>query len=127
MEGGCLCGAVRYRVTEPAQRSFLCHCKDCQRQSGSGYLPLMVVPRSGFAVEGETASFTTTGESGRKLVRHFCTTCGSPLYEDAEAMPDAVMITAGTLDDINDFTPARSIFANNRAHWDVLIEAPKTG
>lgn len=123
IEGGCLCGAVRYRAEGPARMAFLCHCRDCQQQSGSGNLPLMVVPKKTFAAEGDTRSFQTTGDSGRKLLRHFCPVCGSSLFAEAEALAEDVLLAAGTLDDPALFTPGRSIHADSRVHWDHLVPA----
>ncbi|MDU8946350.1 GFA family protein [Ovoidimarina sediminis] len=126
MEGGCLCGAVRYRAFGPARMTFLCHCRDCQHHSGSGNLPLMVIAKKTFSVEGTTSYFESVGDSGRKVCRHFCPTCGSSLYAEAQALPDHVTITAGTLDNPKLYTPAKSIHVGSRVHWDHLVP-PQTG
>ena len=122
IEGGCLCGAVRYRAEGAIGMTFLCHCRDCQLQSGSGNLPLMVVPRTGFSVEGATTGYESTGDSGRKAIRHFCPVCGSTLYADAEALPKGMLIAAATLDDTSRFHPAKSIHIASRVHWDHIVE-----
>lgn len=95
--------------------------------SGGGNLPLMVVPKAGFDVEGLTVSFDTTGDSGRKLSRHFCPTCGSTLFATAEALPNDYLIAVGTLDDPGQFTPRCSIHAGSRVHWDHLVQTAPGG
>ena len=119
--GGCLCGAVRYEAEGEQKMSFLCHCRDCQRQSGSGNLPFLIVGKDGFRVSGDTWNFEKTGDSGRWMRRHFCPSCGSTLFAHAEALPDAVMIFAGTLDDTAQYNPDRSVHSASMAHWDHLV------
>jgi hypothetical protein len=55
--GGCLCGAVRYQVVGIPLFAVLCHCRDCQRASGTGHVPVMGMPKSSFTVQGETKSY----------------------------------------------------------------------
>lgn len=121
MTGGCLCGAVRYQAEGPTRMSFVCHCRDCQRLSGSANLPLFVVPKAQFTISGDTWVFETTGDSGRKLFRHFCPSCGSTLHAGAEVLPDDVLISAGTLDDTDQYQPERSVHPSSKTHWDQLI------
>ena len=77
MAGGCLCGAVRYECSGEPVFSLLCHCRDCQRQSGSAYAAAVRVPAASFRVtRGEPKLYVKTGDSGNQVTRAFCPECG---------------------------------------------------
>ena len=118
LTGGCLCGAVRYRVEGTPQYAMLCHCRDCQRSSGSGHVPVMGMPRSSFQVSGATTSYTARGSSGLASVRHFCPVCGSLLFGMPAAAPESVSIYVGSLDDPSVFRPDTALFTRYRHEWD---------
>ena|SRR5580698_6797018 len=117
--GGCLCGAVRYQVAGSPLFAVLCHCRDCQRASGTGHVPVMGMPKSSFAVQGETRNYAVRHIGGRSSVRHFCPTCGSLLFGTAEVAPEAVSIYVGTLDEPSLFQPEAVMFKRDRHGWDV--------
>lgn len=117
--GGCLCGAVRYQAELAPQFAVLCHCRDCQRLSGSGHVPVMGVPKSSFVVRGATKAYSARGGSGLAAVRHFCPVCGSLLFGMAEIVPDIASIYVGSLDDPSLFKPDTVLFARDRHLWDV--------
>jgi hypothetical protein len=116
--GGCLCGAVRYESDGVALFGVLCHCRDCQRSSGSGHVPVMGVAKSSFRVTGETRGHAITGGSQLPTIRHFCPTCGSLLFGTPEVIADMVSIYVGSLDDPSVFRPECAIFTRDRWHWD---------
>ena len=117
--GGCLCGAVRYQVEGEPVWAVLCHCRDCQRSSGTGHVPVMGMPKSSFTVSGQTTTYTARGSSGLGSVRHFCPTCGSLLFGTTAVAPDAVSIYVGTLDDPSVFQPDTVMFKRDRHPWDI--------
>lgn len=119
--GGCLCGAVRYEAQGQALFAMLCHCRDCQRASGTGHVPVLGMPKSFFKVIGETTSYAVKGTSGSKSIRHFCPTCGSLLFGTPEAASDAVSIYVGTLDDPSMFRPEAILFRRSRLDWDETV------
>ena len=85
--GGCLCGAVRYETEAAPAWTAICYCRDCQRASGSGYVPVMGVVRSAMRITGETKAYEVTAASGGPSTRHFCPTCGSLIFGGVEG-PD---------------------------------------
>ena len=81
MTGGCLCGAVRYECTGEPVFALLCHCRDCQRQSGSAYAAAVRVPAASFRVtQGEPKLYVKTADSGNQVSRAFCPECGCMLF-----------------------------------------------
>jgi hypothetical protein len=100
-QGGCLCGAVRYAATSKPLRVTYCHCRFCQRATGSAYLVEPIFEKSSFAITGgRPATYVLTSEGSGKLVTiHFCSTCGTKLFLEFERFPEIFGIYGGTFDD----------------------------
>ena len=121
LSGSCACGAVRYTCTADPLFSLNCHCRDCQRESGSGYIPVLAVPKVGFAVtQGNPRYFELTADSGYATTRAFCGDCGSPLFGLPGSAPEMVTIRAGSLDDPRSFRPGQDIFTASAQPWDYM-------
>ncbi|MEM7525797.1 MAG: GFA family protein [Pseudomonadota bacterium] len=118
MQGGCNCGAVRYRIDGEAGFSFLCHCRRCQRATGSGHAPGMKVERDQIAITGRLAAWSTTAETGAAVTHEFCGTCGSPLFSSTDRFPTSLSVYAASLDDPSLFAPQAAIFTGARQPWD---------
>ena len=99
--GRCLCGNVTYRADQKPVVQAVCHCTDCQRQTGTASQVVVGVPRESLTVQGSTrGSYTTTGEDhGLNTERRFCSACGSPIVSLAEEDPDLAFLHAETMDD----------------------------
>ena len=124
LTGGCLCGAVRYQAAGEPVFGLLCHCRDCQRQSGSAYNAALRMPAAGFRVtQGTPKFYVNTADSGNRVTRAFCGDCGSPLYLQVSTRPDLVGLRAGTLDDPSRFRPQAHVFAKSAQPWDHLDPA----
>lgn len=117
LTGGCLCGAIRYTVSGDAAFAGLCHCRNCQRATGSSFEPVMAFPSAAVSVQGELKTYQDTGDSGQALYRRFCPNCGSSVMADAAVMPGMTMILAGTLDDPSAFNPAMEIYCSSAQPW----------
>ena len=122
MTGGCLCGQVRYETDAAPAWTAICYCRDCQRASGSGYVPVMGVVRGALRISGETMSFVVTAARGGASTRHFCPTCGSLIFGGVEGPPDETMsVYVGTLDDPAWWRPNIAIFTRSRMPWDCAV------
>ncbi len=122
--GGCLCGAIRYVCDAEPAMTAVCHCRDCQKQSGSAYSVLIGMPASSLRLQrGELSHYETTGASGQKVQRSFCGTCGSPIKSDVRAMPDLTFIKAGTLDDVSSLKPQVQMWCDSAQPWVQLDES----
>jgi hypothetical protein len=102
----------------------VCHCTDCQRQTGSPFTVFVGVPRAAFNVEGSTlGSIATTGEDhGGDTQRHFCTTCGSPVFSISALAPELTLIKAGSLDDASWLEPAVECWTSSAQPWSPHFE-----
>ncbi|KAK3180774.1 hypothetical protein K4F52_007865 [Lecanicillium sp. MT-2017a] len=99
LNGYCLCKAVTYtiNVDEPLITGYD-HCDDCQRQTGSTYSLVAVVPKDKVVMRGPVKKWTGKGSSGNDVHRIFCSECGSPIAHDPDAAPEIIAMKAGTLD-----------------------------
>src|SRR5262249_34976556 len=99
IEGGCLCGKVRYSAD--AERAFVgvCHCKNCQKGTCTAFSVVVGLPTPALSVQGTLQTFTGRGDSGKATYRRFCPECGSALIDEAEVMPNVTMVMAGGVDD----------------------------
>jgi hypothetical protein len=117
LTGGCLCGAVRYTTASEPLMSVVCHCRDCQKFTGSAFGALTVVPKDTVTFTGTMKTFTAPGGSGKPVVRHFCPECGSSIAEEVANAPGAIIFNIGTLDDPKSFMPKREIFLDDALPW----------
>ncbi len=115
--GGCLCGKVRYSANAEPIFVGLCHCHDCQKFTGSAFSTVIALPKPAVTVTGTLKGFTKPGDSGKPIARLFCPECGSPILDEAEAMPGAVMINAGTLDDPSWVKPTAQVYCASAQPW----------
>jgi hypothetical protein len=117
--GGCLCGAVRYSFTGEPLMQAVCHCKNCQRQAGSGWSMLIALPLDALTIAGEVTTYLDHGESGGEVHRQFCPTCGSPLFSRVPAQP-----AAGTLDETSGFAPQVQFWTASKQDWVEIAGVP---
>ncbi len=126
LEGGCACGAVRYRISADPATLYACHCLTCQAQSGSAFNLSLRVTRDAFhLMRGEMASVPIPTDSGRAKAGHFCPRCGGRLIHVTEGVPH-ISVRAGTLDRRAELQPVGHIFVRSAQSWirfpdDVLV------
>jgi hypothetical protein len=112
--GGCLCGAVRYRITAAPVEALYCHCRMCQRAHGAPVIAWITVALDSFAV---TAGRPTAYPSSAKASRHFCGRCGTPLTWRATDNPRLVDISIATLDNPEAVEPALHLWTESQISW----------
>lgn len=125
VEGGCLCGAVRYSSEDPPLTTSICHCKHCQKQAGSAYSVVIATFRFGLKIDGELSTYEDVGDSGQPVLRQFCGKCGSPILSDMAAVPDVLFIKAGTLDDTSWLEPDANLWTEHKQSWVALSDDMK--
>lgn len=99
--GGCLCGRIRYETLALPDRVTVCHCRFCQKATGSAYMVEPIFQKQDFVVlEGSPKIFSQKSQGSGKMVHvHFCGDCGTKLWLSFERFPDAIGVYAGTFDD----------------------------
>jgi hypothetical protein len=126
-EGGCSCGAVRYRLTAKPLIVHCCHCRDCQRITGSAFVVNIWIEREHVELlAGKPKSFELKGGSGKPHTVFFCGKCGSYVWSRYHRAPgDTVLLRAGTLDDASQVTPDVHIFTRSKLPWVKLPEGAR--
>ena len=115
--GGCLCGKIRYSCSEAPLMVAVCHCKNCQKQTGSTFSILVAVPKGTLHLEGEVAAYEVQGTTGKTVRRKFCGACGSPIVSEAGAFPTMDLLKAGTLDDTSWLKPDAQYWCDSAQAW----------
>jgi hypothetical protein len=117
LNGGCLCGQVRYSANADTTMVAVCHCKNCQKQGGTAFSVVVGIPKAVLSVHGEIKTYRDTGDSGQAVLRNFCGGCGSPITTDAAVMADLTFIKAGTLDETSWLDPKMHIYCDSAQVW----------
>lgn len=119
-EGGCLCGAIRYRISGAPAALTRCHCRTCRLAAGAPAVAWAIFDADAFEwIAGEPAAF----ESSPGITRTFCGRCGTSLAYRSASRPRVVDVTAATLDDANRFAPLREIWIEEKLAWEPLDDA----
>ena len=116
LSGGCLCGAIRYRLTGEPVVSRICWCRDCQHLSGNGTVNV-IFPSSSIKIEGDPSEYISIADSGNHVRRRFCPTCGSHLFADNTGRSGFTVIRVGTLDDPSSINPTANIWTSSAPAW----------
>jgi hypothetical protein len=117
IEGGCLCGAVRYRAFWPAYGITHCHCQTCRRASGAPFVTWAGFDADKFTfIQGEPAS----NKSSPNVLRTFCGKCGTALTYQCAELPGSIDVTLGSMDDPAMLEPQDHTWTESRLSWIVL-------
>lgn len=117
MEGSCVCGATRYRVTGEPLSVHACHCTDCQTLSGSAFGLSMVLNQTDLElVAGElgTNNFSTKQS---KMHRHHCAECGTAIWFSSPEYPGIIALKPGTLNDTSALRPVAHVWYRSAQPW----------
>jgi hypothetical protein len=124
LEGGCACQAIRYKLTANPLIVHACHCRDCQRVTGSAFVINIWIEKK-FVEAGPVApnSFRLAGGSGKHNDVFFCEKCGTTLWSRYDIVPgECLFVRAGTLDHPEAVTPDVHIFTRSKLPWLTLPE-----
>jgi hypothetical protein len=117
-EGGCLCGAVRYRSTGQPVRATVCHCTFCQRVTGSAFGLWVTYRKENVAITGEYATYEhRSDESGRWIKMEFCPRCGTSFGATFERSPELRSQLGGTFDETGWIGVTRHIWTRSAQPW----------
>ena len=117
IKGGCLCGAVRYTAEADPTSATVCHCRDCQKFTGSAFAALVRVAKDAATIEGTLKTVSSIGGSGNPILRHFCPECGASVAEESATRSGVIILNVGTFDDPSIAKPGREIFRDDALPW----------
>ncbi|WP_164938749.1 GFA family protein [Bradyrhizobium guangdongense] len=121
LTGGCACEKVRYECTDVPIVQLMCHCRDCQRSSGTAFSAFIMMASDRFRyLKSEPAFFETVAESGRLFRRGFCNHCGSQISAHWPTRPHLLLLTVGSLDDPSKFEPSAETWLARAPSWHPL-------
>jgi hypothetical protein len=123
LEGGCACGAVRYRLTSSPMFVHCCHCRDCQRQTGSAFVINALIETDRIALlSGDLEPVAMPTDSGRPHDVYRCPLCRTAVWSDYGRRPALRFVRVGTLDDASALPPDVHIFTRSKLPWVGLPE-----
>ncbi|GAA5071351.1 GFA family protein [Lysobacter panacisoli] len=122
IEGGCLCGAIRYRATAPPISRSICHCRSCRRAGGAPSVAWSTFHVNSLVFcQGVPMRYP----SSEDVVRTFCGNCGTPLSYRHVLDTDTIDITTATLDAPEQFPPTRETWIEHKLPWERLNESTR--
>ena len=123
IKGGCLCGKIRYEFKqEDVISAGNCHCKDCQKATGSGKATIVYIPSKSLKINDDYKIYSVIGHEGSNVHRGFCPDCGSPIISYVSEQPDIKFIKAGSLDDSSWLKIESNFWSDTANHWDPVDE-----
>jgi len=117
-EGGCVCGAIRYRLRDEPLTFYVCHCTDCQKQTSTAFNLSMPVARDAFElVRGEPGRYSVPFSGGRHWEGRYCTACITRVWSEPPKFPAVINLRPGTLDDTSWLRPVGHIWTRSAQPW----------
>ncbi|MGA8380641.1 MAG: GFA family protein [Stellaceae bacterium] len=124
MEGGCTCGLVRYRLASPPMFVHCCHCRDCQRQTGSAFAINALIETDRITLlSGEPEPVAVPTDSGRPHRIFRCTGCRTAVWSEYGGRSALRFVRVGTLDDPAALAPDVHIYVRSKLPWVSLPES----
>jgi hypothetical protein len=126
LAGGCQCGAVRYEISGKPVSLYVCHCRECQKQSSSAFGISVIVKRSDLQLtRGEVKVWSRPTDTGRTLACAFCPACGSRVWHEAVGVADTISVKGGSMDQPPDLRSAVHIWTARTLPGVVIPEAAR--
>jgi hypothetical protein len=118
--GACQCGGVRYVFDGEPLMTYACHCRDCQRRTGSAFSEGMLVSADQISIEGDLSAWQRISDTGVEKTRQSCASCGNIIFGTAGNLPGLLLLQAGTLDDTSAVHPEMHMWLQSAQPWVVL-------
>jgi hypothetical protein len=127
LSGGCQCGAIRYEVRGTPHEIYVCHCRECRKQSSSAFgISVMVRSADVRLLKGTLRRWSRATDSARTLACFFCGDCGSRVWHGDKDQADEISIKGGSLDERVDLTCAIHIWTCRKLPGVVIPEGART-
>jgi hypothetical protein len=126
LTGGCQCGAVRYEITGAPHETYVCHCRECQKQSASAFgISVMVRSADVRLLQGGLQRWSRSTDAGRTLACFFCAECGSRVWHGDKDRADEISIKGGSFDEPIDLTDAIHIWTSRKLPGVIIPDAAR--
>ncbi|MGH1441427.1 MAG: GFA family protein [Cellvibrionaceae bacterium] len=112
--GSCLCGSIKYEITEALGDIVHCHCKTCRKAHGAAFSSVASVKDSDFTLSGR--EYLNVYESSPGKMRYFCSSCGTQIYAKREGT-EHLILRLGSLDSDPESTERKHIWVSQKASW----------
>ena len=116
VQGGCLCGAVRFEARAPSRFCAHCHCGTCRRAHGAAFVTWLGLPTSGLTMLAG-GDVLTRYRTETEATRSFCGRCGSTVFYEGPRWPGEVHVAMGCLDGVLDREPSAHAYVDHAAAW----------
>lgn len=116
----CSCGALTVRCTGEPEKVSLCHCRACQKRTGSTFGIAAFFPGEAVEAQGASQSYSRPSDSGHPVTFHFCPACGSTVFWMPQRKPGAVAVAVGAFADPDFPAPTQAVYPESRHPWVTL-------
>jgi hypothetical protein len=120
MTGGCMCGRVRFEVSEPLVGALYCHCKRCQRRTGTAFSVTALTAPGSFGITEGAERVRSWRPLDDGWVKSFCGGCGSQIYTSHPENPALISVRMGALDEDPGIRPSVHQFVAYAAAWEPI-------
>ncbi|MEQ9695223.1 GFA family protein [Shimia sp. SDUM112013] len=114
LTGQCLCGAISFKADGEVPVMANCHCTDCRHATGSAYATLMFMKEGDVEVTGTTKTFQHQSDAGSTMTKHFCDTCGTPMFTQNSNRPGMLGLRAGNINEQAEFAPKANVYVSSK-------------
>jgi len=116
--GRCLCGEVKIETSVKQCALDICHCKNCQLQTGGPFAAFLALPLAKLTLSGPLRRFDDNRTvSGNVVERFFCERCGSPCYVRVQRAPNTAYVFSGLFDETDDLSPKGHGWTSQKHQW----------
>jgi hypothetical protein len=119
-EGGCLCSAIRFRISGEPVSSSICHCATCRRASAAPTVAWLTFDRRQVEI---LSGLPQAYRSSQGIMRRFCAACGSQIFYESVENPSTIDITTASLDNPNLFPPTSEVWLEHRVSWQIADQS----
>lgn len=123
IEGRCHCGAISYEAEIDPDKVIICHCTDCQTNSGAPYRANVPVLAENFKLNGQPNTYVKTAESGNRAVLSFCGNCGSALFSGRQDNPLVYNLRLGAVKQRAELVPKAQYWCRSAMPWAMDLRA----
>lgn len=125
LTGKCLCGDISFEADGEVPVMANCHCTACRQSTGSAFATLMFMKRDDIKVSGTPKTFEHGSDAGTTMTKHFCDTCGTPIFTQNSAREGMLGIRAGLINETAEFTPKVNVYTSSKMEATVLDDGLK--